>query len=216
MNTTRQDWTPRTSGGNGNGRHAALVRPLSAFMHVSVDGYFSDASGDMSFAHRLAPDPEWDAYVAANAGSSSTLLFGRKTYELMAGFWPTPAAMEMMPDVARGMNAMEKIVFSRTLRTADWSNTTVHNGELVDTVRTIRAAPGSAITVLGSGSIVRQLAAARLLDAVQVAIAPVALGAGYSLFGGLPEHLALQLAGVRSFANGCVVLDYRLPDGDVA
>lgn len=194
-------------------RAAALVRPLSAFMHVSVDGYFCDAGGDMSFAHRLPADPEWDAFVAGNAGAGGTLLFGRRTYDLMAGFWPTPAAMEMMPDVAAGMNAMEKLVFSRTMRTAEWSNTTVCSGDLAATVRAIRSSPGSAITILGSGSIVTQLAAARLLDAVQVAVTPVALGAGRALFGGLQGHLPLVLAGVRSFANGCVILDYRLPGG---
>jgi dihydrofolate reductase len=188
-----------------------LMRPVSAFMLVSVDGYFSDASGDMSFAHRMAPDPEWDAFVAGNAGSGGTLLFGRRTYELMAGFWPTKAAAEMMPDVARGMNGMEKIVFSRTLRSADWANTTLHHGDLEDVVRSLRARPGGALTILGSGSIVRQLAVARLLDSIQIAVTPVALGAGQSLFGGLPEHLRLELAGARHFANGCVVLDYRLP-----
>ena len=75
---------------------------LVAFSIVSLDGYFTDAHGDSSWAHR--PDPEWDDFVAGNARQRSTLLFGRVTYQQMASFWPTPAALEMAPDVAKGMN----------------------------------------------------------------------------------------------------------------
>ena len=90
------------------------MRKLSVFNSVSLDGYFTDAKGDMSWAHKS--DPEFDAFTSENAKGGGTLLFGRKTYEMMVSFWPTPAAMEQMPDVAKGMNSLEKIVFSRTLQ----------------------------------------------------------------------------------------------------
>jgi len=83
------------------------------FNSVTLDGYFTDKNSDMSWAHKN--DPEWNAFVADNAKGGGTLLFGRITYELMASFWPTPAAMQMMPDVAKGMNSLPKVVFSRTL-----------------------------------------------------------------------------------------------------
>src|SRR3954468_2554958 len=89
------------------------------FNSVSLDGFFTDASGDMSWAHKN--DPEWNDFTRGNAKGESTLLFGRKTYEMMAGFWPSPQAKQSFPEVAEGMNRQPKVVFSRTLDKASWS-----------------------------------------------------------------------------------------------
>ena len=80
-----------------------------------MDGYFVDAMGDMSWAHKS--DPEWSKCSSDNAkGGNGTLLFGRKTYELMASFWPSAAAKKQLPEIAEGMNRLPKVVFSRTLK----------------------------------------------------------------------------------------------------
>jgi dihydrofolate reductase len=89
------------------------ARTLTAFGHVSIDGYFVDGSGDMSWAHKR--DAEWNAFVAENAGSDSELVFGRTTYQMMAGYWPTAQASQASPRVAERMNQTPKVVFSRTL-----------------------------------------------------------------------------------------------------
>jgi len=86
------------------------MRKLSVFNHVTLDGYFSDKNGDMSWAHK-AKDAEWDEFVAGNAKAGGGL--GRITYELMAGYWPTPAAKKNDPEVAEGMNQGPKVVFGR-------------------------------------------------------------------------------------------------------
>src|SRR3982751_3979412 len=86
---------------------------LVAFNHVTLDGYFVDINGDMSWAKADHQDAEWNAFVAENASGGGVLVFGRITYELMAGFWPTPFAIENMPVVAEGMNSMPKVGFSR-------------------------------------------------------------------------------------------------------
>lgn len=86
------------------------MRKLIVFNHVSLDGYFTDANGDMSFAQNENPDAEWDAFVAGNASGGETLVFGRVTYELMAGDWPTPIAAETLPDCADQMNHLPKMV----------------------------------------------------------------------------------------------------------
>ena len=86
---------------------------LVTFNHVTLDGYFVDINGDMSWAKADHQDAEWNAFVAENASGGGVLVFGRITYELMAGFWPTPFAIENMPVVAEGMNSMPKVVFSR-------------------------------------------------------------------------------------------------------
>jgi dihydrofolate reductase len=177
-------------------------------MQISLDGYYCDARGDMSFAHKPAEDVEWHEFVAGNASGGGILIFGRTTYEMMAAWWPTPAAAQAMPRVAARMNAMPKIVFSRTLRSADWSNTTLVNNDLLGTVRRMKAEAGPDMAILGSGSIVKQLADAGLIDMFQIVVNPVAIGAGKSLFAGLARPLNLALMNTRVFGNGSVVLWY--------
>ena len=169
------------------------TRTLSSFMQISLDGYYCDAQGDMSFAHKPPDDIEWNTFVAGNAAGGGMLLFGRVTYEMMAAWWPTPMAAAAMPDVAAAMNARPKVVFSRTLRSPGWANTTVVSDDIAAAVRQMKAAPGPDMAILGSASIVTHLAAAGLIDTFQIVVCPVALGAGKSLFGGLPAHLPLAL-----------------------
>jgi dihydrofolate reductase len=181
---------------------------LSVFNTVSLDGYFTDRRGDMSFAYNDLLDPEWDAFVERNASGGGTLLFGRITYEMMARYWPTPAAMASMPVVAERMNNFPKVVFSRTMVSASWKNTTLMKGDLAADVRTLKNTSGPGITILGSGSIVAQLAQHGLLDEYQMVVAPVVLGGGRTLFEGLTERLPLRLVETRSFKNGKVFLRY--------
>ena len=105
-----------------------MSAPLAVFNNVSVDGYFTGPGGDLSWAHASAPDPEFDAFVNENASGGGRLLLGRKTYEMMAAWWPTDAARRAAPEVADGMNRMTKIVFSRTMDRAEWSHTQVVSG----------------------------------------------------------------------------------------
>ena len=104
---------------------------LTVFNHVSLDGYFVDRNGEMSWAKADPQDAEWNEFVSGNTAVDGTLVFGRVTYEMMAAFWPTPMAAQMMPDVAAGMNRMAKLVFSRTLTEASWQNTTLMKGDLL-------------------------------------------------------------------------------------
>lgn len=186
------------------------MQKLSVFNNVSLDGYFVDAGGDMSFAQNAQPDPEWDAFVAGNAsGGGGTFLFGRITYEMMASFWPTPAAMASMPVVSQTMNDTPKVVFSRTLERADWNNTRLFKSNLVEEVRQLKGSTGNGIIIFGSGTIVSQLAREGLIDEYQVIIVPVVAGKGRTMFEGLDQKMALQLISSRSFKNGNVFLRYR-------
>ena len=185
------------------------VRRLIVFNNVSLDGYFVDANGSMRWAHRAQPDAEWNAFVAGNASGGGVLLFGRVTYELMASYWPTPLALKNDPIVAEGMNNLQKVVFSRTLDKVSWKNTTLMRGDLVTEVRKMKAEPGEGMAILGSGTIVSQLAPEGLIDEYQMALIPVVLGKGRTMFDGINEKLALKLTKTRTFANGTVVLWYE-------
>ena len=177
-------------------------------MHVSLDGYFCDLRGDMRFAHKPPDDAEWQEFVGENAAGSAVMVFGRTTYDMMAAWWPTPAAAKAMPEVAAQMNAASKIVFSRTLTSADWNNTTLIKNDLIEAIGRMKAEPGPDLVTLGSGSVVTQLASAGLIDSIQVVVNPVALGGGKSFLAGLREPLNLTRTRARTFGNGSIVLWY--------
>jgi dihydrofolate reductase len=183
------------------------MRKLTVFNNVSLDGYFSDSHGDMRWAHRQ--DAEWDAFVSQNASGGGALVFGRVTYDLMASYWPTTAALQGNPVVAEQMNSLSKIVFSRTLERASWSNTKLIKGDVVAATRQLKQEPGPDMVILGSGSIVAQLTDARLIDEYQIALCAVVLGAGRTMFEGVKQKLDLTLKKTRTFGNGNVVLWYE-------
>jgi dihydrofolate reductase len=186
-----------------------IVRRLAVFNNVSLDGYFVDANGDMRWAHNAKPDAEWSAWAAGNASGEGVLVFGRITYQLMASYWPTPMASKNDPVVAAGMNSMRKIVFSRTLNEAPWNNTKLVKSDLATEIRKMKNEPGPDMAILGSGTIVSQLAQEGLIDEFQVAVIPLVLGKGRTMFDGVTKKLPLKLTKTRSFANGNVVLWYE-------
>ena len=184
------------------------MRKLTVFNHVTLDGFFADGDGDMSFAHKSPDDAEWNAFVEGNARSGGVLVFGRVTYDMMASWWPTPTAIKSFPAVAERMNNLPKIVFSRTLDKASWSNTTLLKGSPAAEIRRLKKEPGEGMTILGSGSIVSQLADEGLIDEFHVVVNPVALGKGKSMFDGLKKKLTLRLTNTRTFGCGSVLLSY--------
>ena len=185
----------------------ALTRKLVVFNSVSLDGYFVDRKGDMSWAHKQ--DAEWRAFVEENAKGGGQLLFGRKTYELMAGYWPTALASKNDPVVAERINKLPKVVFSRTLDKASWNNTRVVKENMAAEVGRMKHEPGPDMVIMGSGSIVSQLTQAGLIDEYQVVVIPVVLGSGRTMFDGIAGKLALKLTRTRVFGNGNVLLCYE-------
>ncbi len=183
------------------------MRRLIVFNTESLDGYFSGKNGDLSWIH--AGDKEWNAFVEGNAKGGGTLVFGRITYELMASYWPTPAAAKVDPILAKAMNARPKFVFSRTLDKASWSNTTVLKGDPAEEIRRLKGLPGEDLVILGSGSLVSRLTREGLIDEYQIVVYPVVLGEGRSMFDGAKEELRLTLVDARVFKNGNVVLRYK-------
>jgi dihydrofolate reductase len=184
------------------------MRRLTVFNSMSLDGCIADAHGDMSWAHTPTKDPEWTAFVAGNAKGGGELLFGRVTYDMMAYYWTSPMAAKNDALVAERMNALPKVVFSRTIKKASWENTRLLKGSLAKEVRALKAEPGQDMTVLGSASIVAQLAQENLVDEYQIVVVPVVLGGGKSMFAGVSSRPPLKLVGSRTFKNGNVVLRY--------
>lgn len=175
---------------------------LSVFNFITLNGFFEGPNRDISW-HKH--DADGSAYAAEGLKSGNTLLFGRVTYELMAGYWPTPQAIKNDPVVAEGMNSAEKIVFSKTLTKTDWKNTRVVKDNMADEIKKLKAM-GKNMTILGSGSIVTQLTDAGLIDEYQFMVDPVILESGTPIFKGLKNKLNLKLTASRIFKNGSVLL----------
>jgi dihydrofolate reductase len=184
------------------------MRRLTAFNSVSLDGYFVDATGDMSWAHQGA-DAEWNEFVSGNAQGGGTLVFGRVTYQMMAGYWPSPIAKKNDPVVAERMNALPKVVFSRTLTDASWRNTTLVEDDMPGAIRRMKKEPGDAMVILGSGTIVAQLTQQKLIDEYQIIVIPVVLGGGRTMFEGVTDKPRFKLTGSRTFRNGNAMLRYQ-------
>ena len=184
------------------------MRKLNVFNSVSLDGYFTGENGDLNWAHEGADDEEWNEFVSGNAGGGGALVMGRVTHDMMASFWPTAEAKEMMPEVAKGMNEMPKFVFSRTLDRSEWSNVHILKGDVAAEVRKLKEGPHD-MTILGSGTVVAQLADTDLVDTWQFVVVPVYLGKGRTMFEGVRAPHTLKLASSRAFGNGRVVLNYE-------
>ena len=185
------------------------MQKLVVFNHISLDGYFVDSNGSMNWAKANSQDPEWNAFVADNSRGDATLLFGRVTYDLMTSYWPTPIAKQHDPVVAERMNKLPKVVFSRTLDAASWNNTRLVKDNISSEVRKMKEQRGEGLVILGSGTIVSQLASAGLIDEYQVVVNPIVLGKGRTMFEGIERNLSIKLAKTRAFSNGNVVLYYE-------
>ena len=131
-------------------------------------------------------------------------LMGRVTYEEMASFWPTAD-----DEYAAPMNALPKVVFSRTLDQADWAGTTIARGDLAEEVAALKREPGNDLIAWGGAALAQSLSRHRLIDEYRLVVQPVALGDGLPLFAGLTAPFVLDLVEARPYADGAVLHIYR-------
>lgn len=179
---------------------------------MSVDGFFAGPQGEIDWFRAIKQDDEYDAFTHQQSKSGVALIFGHTTYEMMNSYWPTPEALKNDPVMAEVMNDSPKIVFSRTLRSVEegphWKNITLSHEMKREAIVKLKEQAGKDITILGSGSIVQQLAHMGLIDGYSLVIVPVILGAGKYLFKDV-NSVNLQLLDARSFKNGLVWLHYQ-------
>ncbi|MGB3078423.1 MAG: dihydrofolate reductase family protein [Saprospiraceae bacterium] len=178
---------------------------INVFNFITLNGFYKGLHEDISW-HRHGGEESEFSEEGANSGS--ILLFGRVTYEMMAGYWPSPIAKQNSPVVAEGMNKSEKIVISRALKKADWENTRIIRENVIAEITALKNSTDKSITILGSGSITTLLANEGLIDTYQLMIDPVALGDGTPVFNGIKHKLDLKLTASRVFKSGVVLLSY--------
>jgi len=195
------------------------MRRIMMFNRVSADGYFAAPDGNLNW---VVPDDELDKAGADASPHADTVLFGRRTYEMFASFWPhvledsstapdphhagrrSPAMLAM----AKMLNEAKKVVFSKTLKEATWNNTRVVREFDPKVIEALKKEPGKGIIIFGSGSIVSQLTEHGLIDEYQFIVNPVFLGKGKSLISGLPNTSRVSLLEAKPYKSGNVMLRY--------
>lgn len=183
------------------------MRKLTAYNFLTLNGFFKGPNEDTNWHTHGEEEAKYSEEALDQ--DANILLFGRKTYEMMASFWPTPQAKELFPKVAEGMNRAEKMVFSTSPFEPAWENTQVISGDIVEKIRAIKKLPGKDMTILGSGALINLLTDHGLIDEYQFMIDPVALPDGTPVFQNIKEKLELRLTGSKIFNSGVVLLNYQ-------
>jgi dihydrofolate reductase len=191
------------------------MRKLVVIEFMSLDGVVQ-APGDPQedteggFAYGGWQRPYFDEIFLQQAtpgmADTDAQLFGRKTYEKMAAFWPTQGDDDPF---AKHLNSVDKYVASRTMTTADWAGTTVLNGDIAAQVRELKERDGGTISVLGSPGLVQTLTANDLVDVYALAIHPIVLGSGKKLFRDADQATKLELVDCVKTTTGVLMTSYR-------
>jgi dihydrofolate reductase len=173
---------------------------------ISLDGYIEGANHELDW-HIV--DSGFFDYAERMLNSVDCIIFGRKTYEMMAAYWRLPGPKKDDPIVAGKMNGLPKIVFSKTLDKVDWENSTLVKGNIKETIVKLKEQPGKDIVILGSGSIVSALTQMNLIDEYRIIVNPVILGGGKLQFSGDLDRKVLKLTDVKRLGTGVVILYYQ-------
>lgn len=197
----------------------ARTRRIVMFNQLSADGYFAAPDGGLDW---VVPDEEMQQTALEGMAVIDTVLFGRRTYEQFASYWPHVAdGASTLADphgggppsaatraMGRWFTDTHKVVFSRTLTSAAWRNTRIVPEIDPAAIAGMKRQPGNDLMIFGSGSVVSQLTVHDLIDEYMLLICPVLLGGGRSLLSGLPAPVRLALAESTAHRSGNVMQRY--------
>ena len=183
------------------------MRKTFLFMNVSLDGYMEGPGHDISSFHQ--EENPFEAFSSEGSAAVDTLLFGRKTFEMMKSYWPTPEAKQSAPEIASFMNENPKVVVSHHPFEPGWDRTILISGDVIGQLKALKGQPGKTIAIFGSNNLCVTLLQEGLLDELQIMVNPVILGGGTPLFAGLPETIKLRLVQSHTYKSGTVLLTYE-------
>ena len=178
-------------------------------MWISLDGFIAGPNEAMDW---VLVDDEMGQYEDSMVSNAATLLLGRVTYDSFAGAWPyvpdNPDASEGEKAYARIVNALQKVVFSKSLEKAEWHNSKLLRAVNPAEIEKLKQEPGKDIVIYGSASIIQQLTNLGLIDEYQLLVHPIVLGGGKRLFKDV-SNTSLKLVETKTFSSGVVLLTYQ-------
>jgi len=180
------------------------MKKLIFQMSVSLDGYVEGPNHEIDW-HLV--DEEFNAYAVQMLTASDVLIMGRRTYELMAGYWPT--ATDNDPVVKEKMNSTPKLVFSRTLRKVEWQNSRLTAGSIADEVARLKEVPGDGLLPVGGSELAASFLEQGLMDELRIILTPILLGGGKTMFDGIKRRYPLRLLSTKTFKSGSVIVTYE-------
>ncbi|EJL53086.1 dihydrofolate reductase [Rhizobium sp. CF122] len=181
------------------------MRKLIVWNLMTLDGYFEGTKPwDIDF-HNLAWGPELERYAEQFGEEGDLLVFGRKTYEGMAAYWPTAESEEK---IKAYMNGIAKIAVSRTMTAADWNNTRVVSDPVAE-LKKLKSEAGKTIFIFGSAKLADSLLKEGLVDEIRICLVPVILGGGNPHFKPASQQLPLKLLDSTTTKRGAVILRYE-------
>jgi dihydrofolate reductase len=182
------------------------MRKLIMWNVITLDGYFEgNQNWDLSF-HNIIWGQELEKLSIEQLRSADYLVFGRVTYEGMAAYWTN--AQGEQEEIADLMNSIPKLVFSKTLKSADWNNTTLIKDNASDEIRKLKEQGGKDMYVFGSANLSETFINDNLFDEYRIGIASVILGSGRPLFRQGIASQNLSLASTQQLLKGGVILKY--------
>lgn len=171
---------------------------------ISLDGYMEGQDGNLDW---FVVNDEFLEYSRNLFKEIDTMLWGRKTYQLMESYWPKVENDD--PTITHNMNKLPKIVFSRTLDKVTWNNTSLIKENITEEVFEMKKKPGKDIIIFGSGELLSQLAQAGLIDEYRIILNPLILGKGRPMFKNINEQLKLKLIKAKKLKTGVIILYYH-------
>jgi dihydrofolate reductase len=185
------------------------MRKLVLFMHVSLDGFAADANSGLGW---ISYDGELQQYADGIVATVGSPVYGRVTYELMAGYWPAVLdnrdASEHSKAHAQWVDKVTKIVFSKTMKKAEWNNTIVINDNIAEEINKLKQQPGKDLVIFGSPGLAHSFMELDLIDEYQLTLNPVLLGSGIPVYQNIKNKTDLKLVKATSLKSGVVGLHY--------
>jgi len=182
------------------------MRKIIVLSYLTLDGFTASSDGSSKW---IVWDEGVDEYYIETQRTADAIIFGRTTYESLKDYWSTSKSAHENPELTGYINETKKIVFSKSLDKADWNNTTILHQIAPEEIKALKKESGRNIMIIGSGSVVSQLANANLIDEYRFISMPVVLGEGKPYFQNLDHRLDLELVETRNFKCGNVLHRYQ-------
>jgi dihydrofolate reductase len=187
------------------------MRKIVLSLHTTLDGFVAGPNGEMDW---IKLDDEMFDLVGTFTNEADTALYGRVTYEMMEGYWPTaadqPNATKHDKEHSTWYNRIQKVVISKTMRGQDINKTTIISDNVATEIEKLKNEEGENILIFGSPSAAHTLMEHNLIDEYWLFVNPILLGEGIPVFSKIKNRVDLEIVNVVRFDSGVTGLNYRV------